>query len=335
MLGRLRSRRFDAPVSDKDSGVGAISRGHVNDIVVNLARRSQSLVERQLRVVEELERDERDPERLAALFRLERLTARMRRTNENLLVLAGGSARRRSREPIPLAALVLAAVSENEQYQRVHAEVEDGVQVSGVAAADLVHLLAELLENATGYSPPTSVVTVTGERVPGGARVVVADEGIGMRDEVRAELNELLRTPPEVDASVTERMGLVVVGHLAARHDVRVCLDDASPGVLATVHLPAEILVPTPGDLGQAVEATVRLNTSAGEPADAEATMRLTLGESGEPGEDSTVLLPTRVPLASLPAVAPQTPPSPRHAADPTTERVLTRLYDGLRSDPE
>jgi len=249
-------------------------------------------------------------------------------------VLAGGSARRRSREPVPLAALVLAAVSENEQYQRVRAEVEDGVQISGVAAADLVHLLAELLENAAGYSPPTSVVTVTGERVPGGARVVVADQGIGMRDEVRAELNELLRKPPEVDASVTERMGLVVVGHLAARHDVQVCLDDADPGILATVHLPAEILVPTSVELGQDA-ATVRLTTGDAEPADPDTTMRLTLGESSEPGEDRTVLLPTRVPLASMPPVAPQTPPSPRHAADPTPERVLTRLYDGLRSDPE
>jgi hypothetical protein len=332
MLGRLRSRRFDAPVSAEDTGGSVISRGNVNDIVVNLARRSQSLVERQLRVVEELERDERDPERLAALFRLERLTARMRRTNENLLVLAGGSARRRSREPVPLAALVLAAISENEQYQRVRAEVEDGVQISGVAAADLVHLLAELLENAAGYSPPTSVVKVTGERVPGGARVVVADEGIGMRAEVRAELNELLSAPPEVDASVTERMGLVVVGHLAARHDVRVCLDDAAPGIRATVQLPAEILVPVPGEHRGDVEATVRLTPGSTEPFDAEATMRLALGE---PAEDRTVLLPTRVPLASLPPAAPQTPPWPLHAAEPAPERVLTRLYDGLRGDAE
>ncbi|MEV0271040.1 ATP-binding protein [Hamadaea sp. NPDC050747] len=316
----MRSRRFDAPASDEDSS-GAVSRGHVNDIVVNLARRSQSLVERQLKVVEELERDERDPERLAALFRLERLTARMRRTNENLLVLAGGSARRRGREPVPLAALVLAAVSENEQYQRVRAEVEDGVQVSGVVAADLVHLLAELLENAVGYSPPSSVVRVTGERVARGARVTVTDQGIGMRSEVQRELNALLADPPEVDASVTERMGLVVVGHLAARHDLRVTLAEAAGGVRATVELPEAVLEPRKRD----VTAAVRL--TPGEPFDAESTMRL----PAEPVEEHTILLPSRVPMASLP---PSTGPEPMTqpvAADPATERVLTRLYDGLR----
>ncbi|NUR74227.1 MAG: hypothetical protein HOU81_25745 [Hamadaea sp.] len=320
----MRSRRFDAPTSDED-GSGAVSRGQVNDIVVNLARRSQSLVERQLKVVEELERDERDPERLAALFRLERLTARMRRTNENLLVLAGGSARRRSREPVPLAALVLAAVSENEQYQRVRAEVEDGVQVSGVVAADLVHLLAELLENAVGYSPPTSVVTVTGERTAPGARVIVTDQGIGMRDEVRDELNQLLADPPEVDASVTERMGLVVIGHLAARHDLRVTLAAAAGGVRATVELPEAVLEPRKRDR----TAAVRLTTT--EPFDAEPTMRLPMGE---PVEEHTILLPSRVPMASLPPSTgePEGPAKPV-AADPATERVLTRLYDGLREN--
>jgi len=327
MLGRLRSRRFDAPRSDEDSG-GAVSRGHVNDIVVNLARRSQSLVERQLKVVEELERDERDPERLAALFRLERLTARMRRTNENLLVLAGGSARRRSREPVPLAALVLAAVSENEQYQRIRAEVEDGVQVSGAVAADLVHLLAELLENAAGYSPPTSVVMVTGERIAGGAQVTVTDRGIGMRPEARAALNQLLANPPAVDASVTERMGLVVIGHLAARHDLRVSLREADDGgVRATVELPEAVLEPRKRDASSAVRLTTERFDA--ERFDAESTMRLSVGE---PSEDHTILLPSRVPMASLPPTTGPTDAASRpKAADPATERVLTRLYDGLR----
>jgi signal transduction histidine kinase len=321
MLGRLRSRRFDAPLSDEDS-VRAVSRGHVNDIVVNLARRSQSLVERQLKVVEELQRDERDPERLAALFRLERLTARMRRTNENLLVLAGGSARRRGREPVPLAALVLAAVSENEQYQRVRAEVEDGVQVSGVVAADLVHLLAELLENAAGYSPPTSTVTVTGERLADGARVTVTDQGIGMRPEVRTELNQLLADPPEVDASVTERMGLVVVGHLAARHDLRVSLADAAAGVRAIVELPEAVLEPRIHDTAAAAGLPA-------DPFDAEQTMRLVMPEP----EEHTILLPSRVPMASMPPMPERQPRGARRspATEPASERVLTRLYDGLR----
>lgn len=332
MLGRLRGKRFEAPASEPDGG-NPISRDHVNDIVVNLARRSQSLVERQLKVLEELEAGEENPDRLAALFKLERLTARMRRTNENLLVLAGSSARRRGREPVPLAALVLAAVSENDQYQRVRAEVEDGLAVTGLAAADIVHMLAELLDNAVSYSPPTSVVRVTGRRTPVGASVTIADEGIGVRDGALADLNALLDAPPSVDAEVTERMGLVVVGHLAARHGVKVRLRDADPGVRVTLTLPAEILIRKPQP--PAPEETVRLTTGSPglEFLDGEATMRLTFTDrSGdrEPPEEKTVLLPTRTPLASLPATATEAEPKP---AEPAPEPVLTRLYDALRGE--
>jgi len=304
-----------------------MSRDHVNDIVVNLARRSQSLVERQLKVLEELEADEANPDRLATLFKLERLIARMRRTNENLLVLAGSSARRRVREPVPLAALVLAAVSESDQYQRVRAEVEDGLEVTGLAAADLVHIMAELIDNAIAYSPPSSVVRVTGRRTPTGGALTIADEGIGVRDGVLADLNAILEAPPEVNAEVTERMGLVVVGHLAARHGVKVRLRDADPGVRVTMHLPAEILVRRPQP--PAPEETVRLTpgTPGLEFLDGEATMRL---KFAEPPEEKTVLLPTRTPLASLPATA--TDAAPKHA-EPAPEPVLTRLYDALRGD--
>jgi signal transduction histidine kinase len=335
MLGRLRSRRLGPPGDADDPHGTAISRGHVNDIVVNLARRSQSLVERQLCVLEELERDERDPDRLSALFRLERLTARMRRTNENLIVLAGGSARRCGREPVPLAALVLAAVSENEQYQRVRAEVETGMEVTGLVATDLVHLLAELLENAAGYSPPASPVRITGERAGDGALLTVTDEGIGMRGAILAELNGLLTTPPEVDASVTERMGLVVVGHLAARHGLRVRLAEAEPGIRATVYLPPDVLIPPLASDRRDAEVTVR--PPSGDPdgelprLDSEPTKRLPLGETPE---DTAALLPTRVPMASLPSALPETAMISLPSAEPANERVLSRLYDGLRGDP-
>jgi len=323
MLGRLRGQRIDASVSHED-GEAPVSRDHVNEMVVNLARRSQSLVERQLKVLEELEAGERDPDRLAALYKLERLTARMRRTNENLLVLTGTSARRRGREPVPLAALVLAAVSENDQYQRVRAEVEDRLDVTGLAAADLVHLLAELLDNAVAYSPPDTVVRVTGRRTPVGGTITIVDAGIGVRDGALAELNAVLQAPPPVDPEVTERMGLVVVGHLAARHGVKVRLRDADPGVRVTMELPAEILVRKPAP--RAPEATVRLTPGPAAPdvVDAETTVRLTF----EPSEEQTILLPTRTPLASLPATA--TDAAPKHA-EPAPEPVLTRLYDALR----
>lgn len=327
MFGRLHGKRPGAAPSDSDSQPEAISRDHVHDIVVNLARRSQSLVERQLKVLEELESGEKDPDRLAALYKLERLTARMRRTNENLLVLTGSSARRRVREPVPLAALVLAAVSESDQYQRLRAEVEDDLEVTGMAAADLVHILAELLDNAVAYSPPSSAVRVTGRRTPAGGAITIADEGIGVRDGVLAELNAILESPPPVDAEVTERMGLVVVGHLAARHGVKVRLRAAEPGVRVTLHLPAEILVRKPQ--APAPEDTVRLtpNTTGLEFLDGEATMRLTYTEQTE---ETTVLLPTRTPLASLPATVADA--APKHA-EPAPEPVLTRLYDALRGD--
>jgi two-component sensor histidine kinase len=327
MFGRLRGNRFDAVPSEADRPPEGFSRDHVNDIVVNLARRSQSLVERQLKVLEELESGEKDPDRLAALHKLEHLTARMRRTNENLLVLGGSSARRRVREPVPLAALVLAAVAENDQYQRVRAEVEDGLDVTGLVAADLVHILAELLDNAVAYSPPTSVVRVTGRRTAAGGAITIADEGIGVREGVLADLNAILEAPPTVDAEVTERMGLVVVGHLAARHGVKVRLSDAAPGVRVTLHLPAEILVRRPQ--APAPEDTVRLTPKAPglEFLDGEATMRLTFAEQPE---EKTVLLPTRTPLASLPATVADA--APKHA-EPAPEPVLTRLYDALRGD--
>jgi len=327
MLGRLRGKRFEDGPSESDSPVPSITRDHVNDMVMNLARRIQSLVERQLKVLEDLEAGESNPDRLAALYKLERLTARMRRTNENLLVLAGGSARRRGREPVPLAALVLAAVSENDQYQRVRAEVEDGLEVTGLAAADLVHLLAELLDNAVAYSPPSTDVRVAGRRTPIGAAITIADEGIGVRDGALAGLNALLDTPPQVDADVTERMGLVVVGHLAARHGVKVRLRNCDPGLRVTVHLPDQVLVRKPQ--APAPEETVRLTpgTPGLEFLDGEATMRLSFpGQS----EEKTVLLPTRTPLASLPATA--TAAAPKHA-EPAPEPVLTRLYDALRGE--
>ncbi|WP_027347095.1 sensor histidine kinase [Hamadaea tsunoensis] len=329
MLGRVRTGRLDP--APPDAGYAPVDREEVSAIVVNLARRSQSLVERQLRVLEELEREERDPARLAELFRLERLTAHMRRTNENLLVLAGTSARRRGREPVPLAALILAAVSENDSYQRVRAEVEDGLQVSGLVAADLVHMLAEILDNAAGYSPPTSTIQVSGRGTREGAMIAIVDQGIGMKPEVFEELNSVLATPPGVTAAVTERMGLVVVGHLAARHGITVRLADAAPGVRVTVHLPASVLHGRPEPVAETREADVRmrLNPAGGELGflDGETTMRLTYQE-----DNTVVLLPTRVPMASMPSTpAPDPEATALSPAEPAIERVLTRLYDGLR----
>lgn len=216
----------------------------MNAIVINFARRSRLLVERQLRLLDEMERDERDPDRLAALFQLDHLAARLRRNDENLLVLAGGQARRRTEdtEPVPLDAVVLAALSEIESYHRVSFDVEPTHRVSAHAAPDLVHLLAELLDNATAFSPPDSPVRLRAQPAPGGVAVHITDEGIGLAPGFLVETNDLLRTPPSLDLAASERMGLVVVSHLAARHRVRVSLVSSATGTTAEVVIPGDLL---------------------------------------------------------------------------------------------
>ncbi|HET8684884.1 MAG TPA: ATP-binding protein [Micromonosporaceae bacterium] len=226
----------------------AVMRRNVNAMFVNFARRSQLLVERQLELLDDLEQEEDDPDQLANLFRLDHLAARMRRNDENLLVLAGGDTGRRWSEPVPLPSVVLAAIAEVEQYTRVRHEVAGDLHVVGHAVADVVHLLSELLENATAFSPPTSPVRITGQTLGAGreALVQIADEGIGMSEKALREANELLAAPPPVDVAASERMGLFVVSHLAARHRVRVELRPAATGVLAVVRLPRQVLAAAP-----------------------------------------------------------------------------------------
>jgi signal transduction histidine kinase len=223
-------------------------RDGMNAIVINLARRSRLLVERQLRLLDQMERDERDPDRLAALFQLDHLAARLRRNDENLLVLAGGQARRRSPsageedDGVTIDALVLAALSEIEAYQRIRCDVEIPSTVRSHAAPDLIHLLAELFDNATAFSPPDSPVKVEAKMSPEGVELTISDEGIGLAPGFLVETNDLLRTPPDLDVPASERMGLVVVSHLAARHRVRVSLESSASGTTAVVRIPCDLL---------------------------------------------------------------------------------------------
>ncbi|MEV0454229.1 sensor histidine kinase [Catellatospora methionotrophica] len=295
----------------------ARSRRTVNGIFTNLARRSQILVERQLRLLDEMERDERDPDRLAALFKLDHLSARLRRNDENLLVLAGAEPRRRWREGVPLAALALAALSEIEQYERVRADVDDSLYIAGHAAADIGHLLAELLDNATAFSNPNTAVRVAAHARPDGALVEIVDDGIGLSERALAEANAMLAVPAEVDVAVSERMGLVVVSHLAARHGVRVGLTLCPDGgVRAAVELPAALLTePAEADLPAPPPAAVapRVQPSHAPPPIA--------------------LPPGAVPDRTQPAAtAPQLMPRRRREPDPAaTAATLTRLYEGVR----
>jgi signal transduction histidine kinase len=221
----------------------AMLRGNLNAMFVNLSRRSQSLIERQLTLIDNLEQSEQEPDRLSSLFRLDHLATRMRRNSENLLVLAGHEGARKWSQPVPLVDVLRAAVSEIEQYERVVLNVQPGIQVIGQAVNDVVHLVAEIVENATTFSPEDTQVYVTGQPLTsGGVLLDITDNGVGISEQEMAHANWRLDNPPVVDVAVSRRMGLFVVGRLAARHGVRVRLRHAqSGGLTALIWLPESV----------------------------------------------------------------------------------------------
>ena len=231
----------------------AMLRGNLNAMFVNLSRRSQSLVERQISLIDSLEQGEQDSGRLSSLFRLDHLATRMRRNSENLLVLAGHEASRRWSQPVPLVDVVRAAISEIEQYERVVLNVQPGITVVGQAVNDVVHLVAELVENATTFSPEDTQVFVSGQPLTsGGVLLDVTDGGVGISDQEMGHANWRLDNPPVVDVGVSRRMGLFVVGRLAARHGVRVRLRHTSAGGLtALVWLPDTVAAQEGTPLGR------------------------------------------------------------------------------------
>ncbi|NJC81164.1 sensor histidine kinase [Planosporangium mesophilum] len=224
----------------------AALRASVATMFVNLARRSQILVDRLIGHLDRLERGEEDPDRLSELFQLDHLATRMRRNDENLLVLAGADSTRIQREPAPLMDVLRAAQSEVEHYTRVDfGELDRDIEIAAHAVNDMVHLIAELLDNATAFSPPDSAVVVEARRVGDRAVLLVEDRGIGISPEQLRDLNERLANPPMVDVAVSRMMGLVVVARLAARHGVKIELRPARErGTVADLTLPASVLVP-------------------------------------------------------------------------------------------
>jgi len=226
----------------------------IGDMFETLSRRSRSLVDQQLGIIDRLERDEEDPERLDSLFQLDHLAARMRRNGANLLVLAGSPVQREAAEPVPLATVVNAAASEVEDYARIVAEDLPEIEIVGAVAGDLVHLLAELLDNALRYSPPVSHVRVSATRTGNGGLVLeIEDEGLGMADGDLRVANTRLQSGGEVNPYTARHMGLFVVGKLAAQHGLAVRLRTtvaAQPGsgTTAGVFIPAESLLHGAGE---------------------------------------------------------------------------------------
>src|SRR5829696_4490632 len=246
----------------------AALRKSIGDMFLNLARRSQSLIDRQLELIDDLERTEADPDALENLFKLDHLATRMRRNAEDLIVLSGAEPARRWSQPVPLVEVVRAALAEVEDYNRVELLPIDDIGVAGQAVSDVVHLLAELIENATSFSPPGTKVQVAGQAVSNGYVLEIEDRGLGMSDDELVEANERLANPPMVDFALSRMLGLYVVARLAQRYNIKVQLRHSwYGGITALVLLPPTVVVRAP--MPEALEAppsrraTAELVTSA------------------------------------------------------------------------
>ncbi|HKT01989.1 MAG TPA: nitrate- and nitrite sensing domain-containing protein, partial [Rugosimonospora sp.] len=219
-------------------------RRGVRDVFLSLARRSQALLHRQLGLLDTMERRATDDEELADLFRVDHLATRMRRNAENLIVLSGSVAGRGWRNPVPIVDVVRGALAEVEDYTRVEVLPIEAAALAGRAVGDVIHLLAELIENAVSFSPPYTKVQVGGALVANGFAVEIEDRGLGMGKADLAAANAQLAEPPEFNLTSTARLGLYVVGRLAERHAIKVRLRE-SPygGTTAIVLIPTALVV--------------------------------------------------------------------------------------------
>ncbi|MFD9411731.1 nitrate- and nitrite sensing domain-containing protein [Streptomyces sp. NPDC059989] len=247
-LNTLQRAAVEAAVKQAE-----LRRG-VSEVFVNLARRNQVLLHRQLTLLDTMERRTEDTEELADLFRLDHMTTRMRRHAEGLVILSGAAPSRQWRKPVQLMDVVRAAVAEVEDYERIEVRRLPRLGIAGPAVADITHLVAELLENATVFSPPHTAVQVHGERVANGFTLEIHDRGLGMNPDALLDANLRLAETPEFELSDTDRLGLFVVSRLAQRHSVKVALQP-SPygGTTAVVFLPVELLTEAPETNGTGI----------------------------------------------------------------------------------
>jgi signal transduction histidine kinase len=317
-------------------------------IYVNLARRNQSLLHRQVAVIDELERTEEDPDTLRRLFTLDHLTTRIRRNAESLLVMAGEGSPRQVSGSVPVADVVRAAASEIEQYARVDIRVVDPVELVGPAVVDVTHLLAELVENAAEYSSPETDVVVHSEPAGDGLAVLVVDRGIGMSADDLATANATLASPPELDDQIVRHLGFQVVGRLAAKLGAAVHLRPTDRGgITSVIHLPASLLAaaaaseppPAPpaapaaaADGGRPVTPPPAAPPIGARPAttvNTDALAALDASDGSAHGQPNGAPTPPAVPVAAAPTApvappaVPAAPPMPPRAPLPP-EPVIT-----------
>ena len=219
-------------------------RHGISDVFRNLARRSQSLLHRQLTLLDTMERRASDPDELGDLYRLDHLTTRMRRHAEGLIILSGAAPGRAWRNPVRLVDVLRASVAEVEDYTRVTVVTMTQAALAGPVVADVIHMIAELVENATIFSPPNTPVRLTGDMVGKGFAVEIEDRGLGMNEEKLAEINDRLANPPEFDLSDSDQLGLFVAGRLAKRHGIRISMRlNPYGGTTAIVLIPRDLVV--------------------------------------------------------------------------------------------
>jgi signal transduction histidine kinase len=219
-------------------------RKGVNQVFLNISMRNQSLLHRQLGMLDAMERRTSEPEALADLFRIDHLTTRMRRHAEGLIILSGSVPGRGWRDPVPVIDVLRAAVAEVEDYVRVDVNSESDDMVAGSAVSDVIHLIAELVENATVFSPPNTRIEVRADRVGTGLVAEVEDRGLGLSAEELADINRRLASTQEFDLAHSDQLGLFVVSQLAARHEIEVSLRrSVYGGTTAVVLLPFGVIV--------------------------------------------------------------------------------------------
>ncbi|GAA3655540.1 nitrate- and nitrite sensing domain-containing protein [Nonomuraea antimicrobica] len=288
-------------------------RRSIRDILLSLARRTQGLVHRQLTVLDVMERRETDPEELKELFRLDHLAIRMRRNAENLIVLSGSAPARTWRRAVPMVDVVRGALAEVEDYTRVSLMPMGEVVLVGRAVGDVIHLLAELIENAVSFSPPYTNVQVSGQLVANGYVIEIEDRGLGMKPEDLDAANERISDPPEFRISGTARLGLYVVSQLARRHEIQVVLK-SSPygGTTVVVLLPQELVQLDPSPEPQDGDERERLPRR--QPAVATAA-RLPVAENVR------TLKPTRSGQVPAQTPAPERTQGPRPTSAPRSGR--------------